>query len=126
VLCLHLKRFDAAGSNKINEFVSFPALGLDLGSYLPHWSEIIQGHGEDETRNSNGGADSPKVLYDLFGIVNHKGSLNQGHYMCRVKFGEHWYNCNDSFVSKAGEGTGENDVRQSDDAYMLFYIQRAK
>ncbi len=126
VLCLHLKRFDSAGSNKINDFVSFPALGLDLGAYLPHWSEIVQGHVAKQPENSDGGANCPKVLYDLFGIVSHKGTLNQGHYMCRVKCGEHWYNCNDSFVSKAGEGTGEKAVLQSDGAYMLFYLQRAK
>lgn len=37
VLCLHLKRFDAAKNRKIDDFVSFPAHGLDLGKLLPHW-----------------------------------------------------------------------------------------
>lgn len=38
VLCLHLKRFDAANKNrKIDDFVSFPAHGLDMGNFLPHW-----------------------------------------------------------------------------------------
>jgi ubiquitin C-terminal hydrolase len=37
VLCLHLKRFDAATNNKIDDFVSFPASGLDMGRMLPHW-----------------------------------------------------------------------------------------
>lgn len=37
VLCLHLKRFDAAKNRKIEDFVSFPAYGLDMGKYLPHW-----------------------------------------------------------------------------------------
>jgi ubiquitin carboxyl-terminal hydrolase 22/27/51 len=37
VLCLHLKRFDAAKNRKINEFVSFPARDLNMGTLLSHW-----------------------------------------------------------------------------------------
>lgn len=37
VLCLHLKRFDAAQNRKIEDFVSFPARSLNMGPYLPHW-----------------------------------------------------------------------------------------
>lgn len=37
VLCLHLKRFDAAKNKKISDLVSFPATGLDMGPMLPHW-----------------------------------------------------------------------------------------
>lgn len=41
VLCLHLKRFDAANNKKIDDFVSFPAYGLDMGQHLPHWSVVV-------------------------------------------------------------------------------------
>lgn len=37
VLCLHLKRFDAAKNKKIEDFVSYPAKQLNMGPYLPHW-----------------------------------------------------------------------------------------
>ena len=37
ILCLHLKRFDAARNKKIDEDVSFPAKGLNLGPLLSHW-----------------------------------------------------------------------------------------
>jgi ubiquitin carboxyl-terminal hydrolase 22/27/51 len=37
ILCLHLKRFDASYNKKIEDFVSFPLKGLDMGPYLPHW-----------------------------------------------------------------------------------------
>jgi ubiquitin C-terminal hydrolase len=37
VLCLHLKRFDSSYNKKIEDFVSFPIKGLDMGPYLPHW-----------------------------------------------------------------------------------------
>jgi ubiquitin C-terminal hydrolase len=37
ILCLHLKRFDAKANRKIEDFVSFPARGLNMGPHLPHW-----------------------------------------------------------------------------------------
>ena len=37
VLCLHLKRFDAAAQKKMADVVSFPTRDLDLGQHLPHW-----------------------------------------------------------------------------------------
>ena len=37
VLCLHLKRFDAARNRKIDQFVSFPSKGLNMGKLLSHW-----------------------------------------------------------------------------------------
>lgn len=37
VLCVHLKRFHAALNKKIDDFVSFPAYGLNMGPLLPHW-----------------------------------------------------------------------------------------
>ena len=37
ILCLHLKRFDALTNKKITDFVTFPASGLDMGKFLPHW-----------------------------------------------------------------------------------------
>lgn len=37
VLCIHLKRFDAAKNRKITDFVSFPPRDLDMGPLLPHW-----------------------------------------------------------------------------------------
>ena len=37
ILCLHLKRFDPAKNRKIDEYVSFPAKGLNMGPFLSHW-----------------------------------------------------------------------------------------
>lgn len=63
-------------------------------------------------------------MYDLFGTVNHEGSLNQGHYIANVKCGNTWYSCNDAFISLAGKGDGEAEVMSSAGAYMIFYIRR--
>ena len=37
ILCLHLKRFDATLNRKIEDPVAFPAKGLNMGPFLPHW-----------------------------------------------------------------------------------------
>ena len=116
ILCLHLKRFDAAKNKKINDFVSFPALGLDMGPLLPHWREITMG---DDNEISEDVA-YPALLYDLYGTVNHIGTLNQGHYVSNVKVGDQWYHCNDAHVSTSEE----SEVLKSEGAYMLFYIRR--
>ena len=77
-----------------------------------------------ESKEGNDGGESPKLLYDLFGTVNHKGTLHQGHYVANVKCGNCWYHCNDAFIAMAGEGDGEREVLSSDGAYMLFYLKR--
>ena len=43
-------------------------------------------------------------VYDLFGVVNHFGSLNGGHYTatCKNSIDNNWYYFNDSSVSGAG------------------------
>ena len=65
-------------------------------------------------------ASSPRILYDLFATVNHKGTLNQGHYIANVKCGNRWFSCNDAFVTNADE----NEVLSSEGAYMLFYQKK--
>ena len=117
ILCLHLKRFDAAKNRKITDFVSFPARGLDMGPFLPQWAEVMQGK-DDVLPDENG--TSPQVNFDLFATLNHTGSLSQGHYVANVLVGDSWFYCNDSGVFD----TSEEDVTKRDGAYVLFYIRR--
>ena len=114
VLCLHLKRFDSKTNKKIVNPVRYPVTDLDMGKFLSHWREIdnsdpvlmnstaserefcedlFESSGDDQgsenTSSSNvpnnAFSNHPKVLYDLFGVVNHTGSLHQGHYVSIVK-----------------------------------------
>jgi len=124
VLCLHLKRFDAAANKKITDKVHFPAHGLNMGPHLPHWCEVMQGRQMETETPEKSSANSPKVLYDLFATVNHTGTLHQGHYFANVKVGDKWYRCNDAFVAEAGQGDGEKEVLGSEGAYILFYKRR--
>uniref|UniRef100_A0A8C1L6E8 Ubiquitin carboxyl-terminal hydrolase n=1 Tax=Cyprinus carpio TaxID=7962 RepID=A0A8C1L6E8_CYPCA len=72
VVTLHLKRFHQAGMNlrKVNRHVDFPLL-LDLA---PFCSATCKNLGSGE-----------RVLYSLYGIVEHSGSMRGGHYAAYVK-----------------------------------------
>ncbi|XP_016363345.1 ubiquitin carboxyl-terminal hydrolase 45-like [Sinocyclocheilus anshuiensis] len=72
VVTLHLKRFHQAGMNlrKVNRHVDFPLL-LDLA---PFCSATCKNLGSGE-----------RVLYSLYGIVEHSGSMRGGHYAAYVR-----------------------------------------
>ncbi|XP_045072811.1 ubiquitin carboxyl-terminal hydrolase 45-like isoform X1 [Coregonus clupeaformis] len=72
VVTLHLKRFHQAGMNlrKVNRHVNFPLI-LDLAPFC-----------SASCRNLVGGE---RVLYNLYGIVEHSGSMRGGHYTAYVK-----------------------------------------
>ncbi|XP_066512494.1 ubiquitin carboxyl-terminal hydrolase 45-like [Hoplias malabaricus] len=72
VVTLHLKRFHQAGMNfrKVNRHVDFP-LVLDLA---PFCSASCKNLGSGD-----------RVLYSLYGIVEHSGSMRGGHYTAYVK-----------------------------------------
>ncbi|KAL8186294.1 UNVERIFIED_CONTAM: Ubiquitin carboxyl-terminal hydrolase 45 [Gekko kuhli] len=72
VLVLHLKRFHQAGVSlrKVNRHVDFP-LVLDLAPFSSASCKNV--------------TDGGKVLYTLYGIVEHSGSMRGGHYAAYVK-----------------------------------------
>ena len=123
ILCLHLKRFD--DKKKINDFVSFPLERLNMGSLLPQFCEVTNfSNSPEDSLNRNGNEDATvlaeaELLYDLFGTVNHFGTLQSGHYVANVKVKDKWFHCNDAHVSEISE----SDVLKSD-AYLLFYSRR--
>ena len=59
------------------------------------------------------GSDNP---YELYGIVVHKGTVGQGHYISFIKNNSQWYEINDNRVQPV---TPEFIKEQH--AYMLFY-----
>ena len=91
---------------KVGDFVDFPTQGLDLRDYV-----------EDKRIKES----EETVLYDLYAVSNHYGSLHGGHYTAYGfnSYQKKWYNFNDSSVSHADEG----DVVTSG-AYLLFYRRR--
>ncbi|GIY59414.1 ubiquitin carboxyl-terminal hydrolase 45 [Caerostris extrusa] len=89
ILTLHLKRFQLVGMNfcKMEENVKFPLI-LDISPYcssssliLPHMASVKE-----------------EILYSLYGIVEHSGSLDGGHYIAYVKVSKRILN--HSFIPK--------------------------
>lgn len=73
VLTLHLKRFQQAGFNlrKVNRHVKFPEI-LDLAPFCTLKCKNVA---EENTR----------VLYSLYGVVEHSGTMRSGHYTAYAK-----------------------------------------
>lgn len=116
-LIIKLKRYFQDGNTlkKNNKFIEYPET-LDLSKY-----------------SCNGDIEK----YQLYGVINHNGVLNSGHYYSYVKnnikdikdysnsnsntslpdFDDTWYLCNDSRVSEISI----DEVLTSNNAYMLFY-----
>ncbi|KAL8190610.1 UNVERIFIED_CONTAM: hypothetical protein K2H54_056207 [Gekko kuhli] len=73
VLTLHLKRFQQAGYNlkKVNKHIKFPEV-IDLAPFCSiKCKNVVEG--------------SQRVLYSLYGIVEHSGTMRSGHYIAYVK-----------------------------------------
>ena len=108
VLMLTLQRFKNGIKN--NELVDFPIRGFDLSKYA-----IVQ----DET-----------MIYDLYGIVNHSGTLGIGHYTakCYNEAEGRWLHYNDSHVSeiKSGNSFSVNghgpDSKMTSSEQILNYV----
>ncbi|MGH0172142.1 UNVERIFIED_CONTAM: hypothetical protein FKN15_067478 [Acipenser sinensis] len=72
IVTLHLKRFHQAGMSlrKVNRHVDFPMV-LDLAPFCSASCKNV--------------VESERVLYSLYGIVEHSGSMRGGHYTAYVK-----------------------------------------
>jgi len=75
VLTLQLKRFQQtmSGCKKVNKHVTFPVT-LDLAAFCSSTCVALPQMSLD-----------PSVLYSLYGVVEHSGSLRGGHYVAYVK-----------------------------------------
>jgi ubiquitin carboxyl-terminal hydrolase 8 len=102
VFIVMFKRFTPDGENKINSLIDFPLENLDLSRYVR-------------------GYNASNHVYDLFGICNHMGGVNGGHYTAFVKNYENkWFHYNDRSVELV-----ENlEQMVSPMAYCLFYRKK--
>lgn len=100
VLVLHFKRFDSLRQLKICSKVGFPLRGFDLAPFMQQQQQQPNDYGTNSCSstsssksydNSNRAStyadrgssqtELTPVLYDLQGLVNHKGSLTQVSYL---------------------------------------------
>lgn len=105
ILILHLKRFKMTPlqTYKMNNTIEFPLYNLDLQDFVTE-TQLPQ-----------------NTQYDLFGVVNHFGTMTGGHYTSFVKniqTGE-WLNYDDSAVTVVTEATVRSPA-----AYILFYQRK--
>ncbi|CAD8100700.1 unnamed protein product [Paramecium sonneborni] len=102
ILVIHLKRFKFTLSQrcKLRYLINFPIYNLDLSSY----------------------SEQEQATYDLYGVINHSGTLHSGHYTsyCKNKNTQKWYNFDDTRVREIKE----KEVISSD-AYLLFYYKNS-
>jgi ubiquitin C-terminal hydrolase len=102
VLILILKRFSPDGTHKNQDFIRFPLETLDLSKYVS-------------------GYNPQSFVYDLFGVCNHDGDVNRGHYNAFAKrhTGE-WMYFDDTTVQKVDNPA----FVVSPMAYCLFYRKK--
>ena len=100
ILIIHLKRFN--NNKKINTYIEFPLNDLDIKPFIKSGDNVSK--------------------YDLFGVINHFGSLEYGHYtsFCLNYKDNNWYEYNDRIANKIQKGK-EKEVIINKNAYILFY-----
>lgn len=99
ILILHLNRFEHdVLMRKKQNFVDFPLEGLDLAK-----------HTGIRNRYTN---------FDLYGVSNHYGTMDGGHYtgFCKSSINKSWYKFDDHEVYELSR-----DSVKSSAAYLLFY-----
>ncbi|XP_060876079.1 ubiquitin carboxyl-terminal hydrolase 8-like isoform X1 [Metopolophium dirhodum] len=100
-LIIHLKRFSSNGYKK-NSNVEFPKMNLDMSNFI-------------------NGLEHRNWKYCLYGVSNHSGSLDGGHYTasCLKNSINKWYKFDDVRVYEIDSST-----ICSPEAYILFYRRK--
>lgn len=102
ILFILFKRFSYNGRSKINTVIDFPVDELDLSKYVC-------------------GYQPNSYKYELFGICNHSGRLEGGHYTAFVKNKYNkWLHYNDSII----EEVKDKNKLITAKAYCLFYRKK--
>ena len=103
-IIIYLKRFDLSTYRPTkNNTKIVNNMSIDLSNYVLKKTDDIKDY-----------------HYSLYGVVEHHGSLEFGHYVAYVKYEDDknytWYEANDSWVNE----TKEEDVKDSQ-GFLLFY-----
>jgi len=116
IMIISLKRFKTSrskygfgGGQKLDTLVDFPLENLDMAPYVLSKKQ----------------KESGPIIYDLFAVSNHFGSVGFGHY---TAFGKNpltnqWLNFDDSSCSPISNSMGKKEI-VSNAAYSLFYRLR--
>ncbi|TFK22778.1 cysteine proteinase [Coprinopsis marcescibilis] len=126
VLSFQFKRFeqktnDKTSTRKLDTPVRIPA-SINMA---PYTSALVREM--DKETGSGAGAGVPFVYpgpeilyeYDLFGVINHEGQIDNGHYTNFARFEDEWYRFDDDKVTHSSLG-----ACLSSNVYMCFYAKR--
>lgn len=106
ILVICFKRFtylDYSTQKKDNTLINFPLEDFDLSKYCR-------------------GYNNKEYVYDLYGVCNHIGGLNMGHYTAHIKNANgFWYNFNDTDIKKI---ENPSKILNTSHAYCLFYKKK--
>jgi ubiquitin carboxyl-terminal hydrolase 4/11/15 len=104
ILILHLQRFGNNKSlmHKIDTFVKFPTQDLDLGEWVRERLVMDRLIKEGNELISPQAAREP-LLYDLYAVNEHLGSLDGGHYQAYARNfqDDNWYHFDDDNVKRS-------------------------
>jgi len=102
ILVITLKRFSPCGRYKIDHNIPFPLQDLDLSKYIS-------------------GYNPSQYIYDLYGVCNHFGGVQGGHYTSYVlNSTSEWIHFNDTRVEIIADASSI----VSPNAYCLFYRKK--
>ncbi|XP_061991385.1 ubiquitin C-terminal hydrolase 22-like [Rosa rugosa] len=124
VSCFHIKRFEHSSirkmSRKVDRYLQFP-FSLDMAPYLS--SSILRNRFGNRIRPFDGDEpEAPNELcseFELFAVVTHTGKLDAGHYVTYLRLSNHWYKCDDAWITQVNE-----DIVRAAQGYMMFYVQK--
>jgi len=102
ILVITLKRFSPDGSRKLQNLIDFPLDNLDLTKYVTGYS-------------------ANQYLYELYGVCNHTGGTQGGHYTAFVRnSSKEWIHFNDTNI----EIVKNPEMVITPMAYCLFYRKK--
>ncbi|RPB16849.1 cysteine proteinase [Morchella conica CCBAS932] len=119
ILIIHLKRFTNRGlwRDKLNTMVQFPLKDLNLTKYVP---PLLPRGALGPNAPEPSAEVTPPFMYDLYGVCNHYGTLNGGHYTSFVRNNHQnaWNHFDDSKASFV-----DDSAVVSRNAYVLFWVR---
>lgn len=117
----------SSSSSSFSTSISMSTSSSSSSSLASAASLVIETCSTEEEEVETAEATPGSLLYDLCGIVTHKGSLNQGHYIAYTSkllsnangnLENSWFKCDDENVTSIDE----EDVEDAE-GYLLFYIR---
>ncbi|MBA0874415.1 hypothetical protein Goshw_016332 [Gossypium schwendimanii] len=124
VSCFHIKRFEHSSirrmSRKVDRYLQFP-FSLDMAPYLS--SSILRSRFGNRIFPFDGdeqdACNEVSSEFELFAVVTHTGKLDAGHYVTYLRLSNHWYKCDDAWITRVNES-----IVLAAQGYMMFYVQK--